>query len=55
MARKPAADHPPLPTVDYSFPAAPRAAAEREGADGSLASADRRRDARPPLDGAGRA
>ncbi len=33
MARKPATDHPPLPSPDYSFPAIPRAAAERAGAD----------------------
>ena len=33
MARKPAADHPPLPTPDYAFPAIPRAAADRAGAD----------------------
>ncbi len=33
MARKPASDHPPLPSPDYSFPAIPRAAADRSGAD----------------------
>ena len=33
MARKPAADHPALPSPDYSFPAMPRAAADRAGAD----------------------
>jgi alkanesulfonate monooxygenase SsuD/methylene tetrahydromethanopterin reductase-like flavin-dependent oxidoreductase (luciferase family) len=33
MARKPASDHPPLPTADYAFPAIPRAAADRFGAD----------------------
>ena len=33
MARKPAADHPPLPTPDYAFPAIPRAEADRAGAD----------------------
>ena len=33
MARKPAADHPPLPTEDYSFPAIPRGIADRAGAD----------------------
>jgi alkanesulfonate monooxygenase SsuD/methylene tetrahydromethanopterin reductase-like flavin-dependent oxidoreductase (luciferase family) len=33
MARKPAEDHPPLPTPDYSFPAIPRAAADRSGSD----------------------
>ncbi len=38
MARKPAADHPPLPSVDYSFPAMPRAAADRAGADEFLAA-----------------
>jgi alkanesulfonate monooxygenase SsuD/methylene tetrahydromethanopterin reductase-like flavin-dependent oxidoreductase (luciferase family) len=37
MARKPAADHPPLPSPDYSFPAIPRAAADRSGADEFLA------------------
>jgi alkanesulfonate monooxygenase SsuD/methylene tetrahydromethanopterin reductase-like flavin-dependent oxidoreductase (luciferase family) len=37
MARKPADDHPALPSPDYSFPAIPRAAAERSGADGFLA------------------
>jgi alkanesulfonate monooxygenase SsuD/methylene tetrahydromethanopterin reductase-like flavin-dependent oxidoreductase (luciferase family) len=38
MARKPAADHPALPSVDYSFPAMPRAAADRAGADEFLAA-----------------
>ncbi len=33
MARKPTSDHPPLPSPDYSFPAIPRAAADRSGAD----------------------
>jgi hypothetical protein len=33
MARKPAADHPPLPSPDYAFPAIPRAMAERSGND----------------------
>ena len=33
MARKPAEDHPPLPTEDYSFPAIPRAMADRFGND----------------------
>jgi alkanesulfonate monooxygenase SsuD/methylene tetrahydromethanopterin reductase-like flavin-dependent oxidoreductase (luciferase family) len=33
MARKPAADHPPLPNDDYSFPAIPRAMADRFGND----------------------
>ena len=33
MERKPAADHPPLPTDDYSFPAMPRAMADRAGSD----------------------
>jgi alkanesulfonate monooxygenase SsuD/methylene tetrahydromethanopterin reductase-like flavin-dependent oxidoreductase (luciferase family) len=33
MARKPASDHPPLPSPDYSFPAIPRAMADRSGAD----------------------
>src|SRR3954452_22605591 len=31
MARKPASDHPPLPTADYSYPAIPRAIADRSG------------------------
>ena len=33
MARKPAEDHPPLPTADYAFPAIPRAMADRVGND----------------------
>jgi hypothetical protein len=33
MARKPAEDHPPLPTEDYAFPAIPRAMADRFGND----------------------
>ena len=33
LARKPAADHPPLPTPDYAFPAIPRALADRSGSD----------------------
>jgi alkanesulfonate monooxygenase SsuD/methylene tetrahydromethanopterin reductase-like flavin-dependent oxidoreductase (luciferase family) len=33
MARKPATDHPPLPTPDYSFPAIPRGDADRSGSD----------------------
>jgi alkanesulfonate monooxygenase SsuD/methylene tetrahydromethanopterin reductase-like flavin-dependent oxidoreductase (luciferase family) len=33
MARKPASDHPPLPTPDYDFPAIPRAIADRSGSD----------------------
>ena len=33
MARKPAEDHPPLPTEDYDFPAIPRAIADRSGSD----------------------
>ena len=33
MARKPAEDHPPLPTADYAFPAIPRAIADRSGSD----------------------
>jgi len=40
MARKPEADHPPLPSPDYSFPAMARAAAERVGADEFLAAMD---------------
>jgi alkanesulfonate monooxygenase SsuD/methylene tetrahydromethanopterin reductase-like flavin-dependent oxidoreductase (luciferase family) len=33
MARKPADDHPPLPSDDYAFPAIPRAIADRSGSD----------------------
>jgi alkanesulfonate monooxygenase SsuD/methylene tetrahydromethanopterin reductase-like flavin-dependent oxidoreductase (luciferase family) len=33
MARKPASDHPPLPTEDYELPAIPRAIADRSGSD----------------------
>ena len=33
MARKPAEDHPPLPSADYAFPAIPRAMADRAGND----------------------
>ena len=33
LARKPASDHPPLPTPDYSFPAIPRLMADRSGSD----------------------
>jgi len=33
MARKPAADHPALPSPDYAFPAIPRAIADRSGSD----------------------
>ncbi len=33
MLRKPADDHPPLPTPDYSFPAIPRVMADRSGSD----------------------
>jgi alkanesulfonate monooxygenase SsuD/methylene tetrahydromethanopterin reductase-like flavin-dependent oxidoreductase (luciferase family) len=33
MARKPAEDHPPLPSDDYTFPAIPRAMADRFGND----------------------
>ncbi len=33
LARKPASDHPPLPAADYSFPALPRAMADRLGGD----------------------
>ena len=33
MARKPESDHPPLPTPDYSYPAIPRAIADRSGSD----------------------
>ena len=33
MARKPAEDHPPLPTEDYAFPAMPRAMADKVGND----------------------
>ncbi len=33
MARKPAADHPPLPAADYEFPALPRSEADRNHSD----------------------
>ena len=33
MERKPAEDHPPLPSDDYAFPAMPRAMADRAGSD----------------------
>jgi len=33
LARKPGADHPPLPSPDYDFPAIPRAIADRSGSD----------------------
>ena len=33
LARKPASDHPPLPSPDYAFPAIPRALAHRAGSD----------------------
>ncbi len=33
MARKPAEDHPPLPSPDYAFPSIPRAMADRFGSD----------------------
>src|SRR5439155_2971775 len=33
MARKPASDHPPMPSADYEFPAIPRAIADRSGSD----------------------
>jgi len=33
LARKPVADHPPLPTPGYAFPAIPRGAADRAGSD----------------------
>jgi alkanesulfonate monooxygenase SsuD/methylene tetrahydromethanopterin reductase-like flavin-dependent oxidoreductase (luciferase family) len=38
MARKPTEDHPALPSPDYNFPAMPRAAADRAGADEFLAA-----------------
>jgi alkanesulfonate monooxygenase SsuD/methylene tetrahydromethanopterin reductase-like flavin-dependent oxidoreductase (luciferase family) len=41
MARKPAGDHPPLPTPDYAFPAIPRAIADRSGSDDFHAGLDR--------------
>jgi alkanesulfonate monooxygenase SsuD/methylene tetrahydromethanopterin reductase-like flavin-dependent oxidoreductase (luciferase family) len=40
MARKPAEDHPPLPDVDYSYPAIPLQAAERMGNDQFFAALD---------------
>jgi hypothetical protein len=33
LARKPAADHPPLPSPDYEFPALPRSEADRSRSD----------------------
>jgi alkanesulfonate monooxygenase SsuD/methylene tetrahydromethanopterin reductase-like flavin-dependent oxidoreductase (luciferase family) len=33
LARKPASDHPPLPTPDYAYPAIPRGIADRMGND----------------------
>jgi alkanesulfonate monooxygenase SsuD/methylene tetrahydromethanopterin reductase-like flavin-dependent oxidoreductase (luciferase family) len=33
LARKPASDHPPLPTPDYAYPAIPRGIADRMGSD----------------------
>lgn len=33
LARKPAEDHPPLPSPDYAYPAIPRAIADRSGSD----------------------
>jgi alkanesulfonate monooxygenase SsuD/methylene tetrahydromethanopterin reductase-like flavin-dependent oxidoreductase (luciferase family) len=33
LARKPASDHPPLPSADYELPALPRAMADRSGSD----------------------
>jgi hypothetical protein len=33
LARKPAEDHPPLPSDDYAFPAIPRGMADRAGSD----------------------
>jgi hypothetical protein len=33
LARKPASDHPPLPTPDYAYPAIPRGIADRVGSD----------------------
>jgi alkanesulfonate monooxygenase SsuD/methylene tetrahydromethanopterin reductase-like flavin-dependent oxidoreductase (luciferase family) len=41
MARKPASDHPPLPSSDYAFPAIPRAIADRSGSDDFHAWLDR--------------
>jgi len=41
LARKPADDHPPLPSPDYAFPAIPRAIAERSGSDDFHAFLDR--------------
>jgi alkanesulfonate monooxygenase SsuD/methylene tetrahydromethanopterin reductase-like flavin-dependent oxidoreductase (luciferase family) len=38
MARKPSQDHPALASPDYNFPAMPRAAADRAGADEFLAA-----------------
>jgi hypothetical protein len=64
LARKPADDHPPLPTADYEFPAIPRSVADRDQSDGfhawldeyarsAAAGADvSRRLAKPGRDGA---
>jgi alkanesulfonate monooxygenase SsuD/methylene tetrahydromethanopterin reductase-like flavin-dependent oxidoreductase (luciferase family) len=41
QARKPAGDHPPLPSPDYAFPAIPRAIADRSGSDDFHAWLDR--------------
>jgi hypothetical protein len=41
MARKPASDHPPLPSPGYDFPAIPRAIADRSGSDDFHAWLDR--------------
>jgi hypothetical protein len=46
MARKPATDHPALPSEGYSFPALPRAAAVRAGADEFIAAMDKIADQR---------
>ena len=40
MERKPAEDHPPLPSDDYAFPAMPRAMADRAGNDDFLKMLD---------------
>lgn len=45
MARKPAEDHPPLPSDDYEYPAIPRAMADRLGNDDFHAMLDKFADA----------
>ena len=44
MARKPAEDHPPLPSADYEFPAIPLGLADRLGNDEFFTAMDRMRE-----------